>query len=144
MRHYLLGDPQEGIGTVRRIPGAVILAYSRMQMLSISFTKSINARRERSGVLFQGQFQVVLVCEDRHLLYPTAYLHLNPVRAGLTARPQDWADSSYRDYVGARAGSLPSPDLAPVIVGGPADYADFVRGFSADAEQAISPLLLEE
>jgi hypothetical protein len=117
---------------------------SRMQMFSISFTKFVNTRRARSGVLFQGQFQAVPVYEDRQLLYVTAYLHLNPVRAGLAPQPQDWPYSSYRDYVGTRAGSLPSPELGLAIAGGPADCADFVRGFTADAEQAIRPLLLEE
>jgi REP element-mobilizing transposase RayT len=163
IRHFVLGDRQDGIGTVERGPGASVIAYclmpnhyhllleptgedlsSRMQMLSISYTKWVNARHERCGALFQGQFQAVPVREDRHLLTLTAYLHLNPVRAGIIADPCDWAFSSYREFAGTRAGTLPSTDLVLSIAGGPDAYAEFVRGFAVDAEQAIAPLLMEE
>ncbi len=35
------------------------------------------------------------------------YMHDNPVRRGLVARPEDWAGSSYRDWQGLAPGPLP-------------------------------------
>jgi hypothetical protein len=32
------------------------------------------------------------------------YIHLNPVRAGLVSRPEDWRWSSYNEYAGMSAG----------------------------------------
>jgi putative transposase len=34
------------------------------------------------------------------------YIHCNPVKAGLVAKPEDWEFSSYRDYYGMRKGTL--------------------------------------
>ena len=78
-----------------------------MQPLTVSYAKSINKQEERSGHLFQGPFQVKLVDRDEYLKWLSRYIHLNPVVAGLVERPEEWAFSSYRDYVGLRNGTLP-------------------------------------
>jgi REP element-mobilizing transposase RayT len=75
---------------------------SRMQRLQISFTKALNAKYQRVGALIQGQFQAVAVETDEHLTQPTAYVHFNPVQAGLVRRPDDWEYSSRRKYLCAR------------------------------------------
>jgi len=163
LRGYLLGEPQPG---PRRIPAGRatrLLAYClmpdhyhlllvpgeedlshRMQLLSISFTKAMNARHTRVGSLFQGQFQAIAVDQEAYLLHLTIYLHLNPVRAGLTARPEEWPYSSYQDYVGLRHGSLPSPDLGLSLAGGATEYERLVDSFSDRDEDVIEHLLLED
>jgi REP element-mobilizing transposase RayT len=76
-----------------------------MQLFGISYTKAINKRFQRTGVLLQGAFQAKLVDRDNYLLHLSRYIHLNPVRAGLVQHPEDWNYSSYRDYVGLRNGT---------------------------------------
>ena len=71
-----------------------------MQNLSFRYTLWINRRRNRVGHLFQGRFKAFLVNADSHLLELTAYIHLNPVRAGMTAGPQVYPWSSHRAYLG--------------------------------------------
>jgi putative transposase len=78
-----------------------------MQMLTISYTKAINERYQRVGALFQGAFRVKRIDRPEYLLHLSRYIHLNPVRAGLVPCPEDWAFSSYLDYVGRRDGTLP-------------------------------------
>ena len=78
-----------------------------MQPLTVSYAKSINEQEGRSGHLFQGPFQAKLVDRDEYLKWLSRYIHLNPVVAGLVERPEEWAFSSYRDYVGLRNGTLP-------------------------------------
>ncbi len=78
-----------------------------MQPLVVSYTKAINREQNRVGPLFQGPFAAKRVVEDNQLLQLTAYVHLNPVWAGLVREPEDWMYSSYRDYAGLRVGTLP-------------------------------------
>jgi putative transposase len=60
---------------------------------------------------------------DRNVIEPTAafqqveYMHNNPVRRGLTTRPEDWLWSSAGDYAGIRVGPLRlDRDSLPVVV----------------------------
>ncbi|MEZ4865822.1 MAG: transposase [Caldilineaceae bacterium] len=82
-----------------------------MQPFSTSYTKAINKQQNRVGPLFQGKFKAELVDRDEYLTYLSKYIHLNPVKAGLVQSPAVWAYSSYRDYIGMRSGTLPSPQL---------------------------------
>lgn len=77
------------------------VALSRiMQNLSFRYTLWINHRHNRVGHLFQGRFKAFLVSADSYLLELTAYLHLNPIRAGLGGRPETYPWSSHRAYLG--------------------------------------------
>ena len=71
-----------------------------MQNLSFRYTRWINNKQARTGHLFQGRYQAILVDADRYLLELVRYIHLNPVRAGLVKRPRDYAWSSHRAYLG--------------------------------------------
>ena len=82
-----------------------------MQPFTVSYTKAINKQQGRVGPLFQGPFQAKIVKEDRYLLHLSRYIHLNPVSAGLVKNPADWEFSSYQEYTGLRAGTLPKTDL---------------------------------
>ncbi|MBM4050046.1 MAG: hypothetical protein FJ279_33535 [Planctomycetes bacterium] len=73
-----------------------------MQWLNQVYASRVNLRHRRVGHLFQGRFKCVLVEKDSHLCLLTRYIHLNPVRAGLARRPEDYAWSSYGAYVGLR------------------------------------------
>jgi REP element-mobilizing transposase RayT len=68
-----------------------VLDISRAMMrLIVSYTKSINARYDRVGTLFQGAFQANHVEDENYLVSILAYIHLNPVTAGLVKRPEFW------------------------------------------------------
>jgi len=73
-----------------------------MQWLKTAYTVYFNRRHRRSGHLFQGCYKATLVEKESHLVELTRYIHLNPVRAALVVRPEDYAWSSYRQYIGAR------------------------------------------
>ncbi len=71
-----------------------------MRQLNSVYTQRFNARHRRVGHVFQGRFKAIVVDRDGHLLELCRYVVLNPVRAGLVKRPQDWAWSSYRATAG--------------------------------------------
>ena len=43
-----------------------------MKFLSLAYTKAINKRFNRSGVLFQGRFQSIHISETEYLVYLSA------------------------------------------------------------------------
>lgn len=71
-----------------------------MQNLSLRYTKWINWRQNRIGHLFHGRYKAVMVEADNYLAQLVAYLHLNPVRAGIGEDPIEYPWSSYRAYLG--------------------------------------------
>ena len=71
---------------------AVIKAFKNF---FISYAKAINRGYHRTGSLFQNNFKKKEIDRDSYFSMIIAYLHLNPVRAGLAKRPEDWKYSSY-------------------------------------------------
>src|SRR6266567_7869459 len=61
----------------------------------------IHARRRRTGHFWQGRFGAVALDED-HLAAALRYVSLNPVRARLVTRPQDWRWSSTRAHLSGK------------------------------------------
>jgi putative transposase len=58
----------------------------------------VNARGRWRGHLFDGRYASV-VMDDDHLMSAIRYVALNPVRAGLVSRAEDWAWSSVRAHL---------------------------------------------
>lgn len=69
-----------------------------MQLLLSSYANWWARRRQAGGHLFQGRFRTELVEDETYLWVLTRYVHLNPVRAGIVARPELWPWSSYPGY----------------------------------------------
>jgi putative transposase len=57
------------------------------------YTRMINVRQGWRGHLWQERFHS-FVMDERHLIAAARYVELNPVRARLCQRPEDWAWSS--------------------------------------------------
>jgi putative transposase len=62
------------------------------------YTNFINARGRWTGHLFQSRFASV-VLDDLHLIRAVRYVSLNPVRARLVTRPEEWKWSSVRAHL---------------------------------------------
>lgn len=116
----------------------------KMGYLSLSYTKAINKRFQRSGGLFQGPFQSIHVDAEAYLLNLSRYIHLNPVKAGLVQRPEDWDFSSYQEYVERRRGTLPQYQGLQQQAGGATAYQAFVESESVLMPAAIQDLMLDE
>jgi REP element-mobilizing transposase RayT len=100
-----------------------------MRRLSIAYTKAVNKRYGRVGVLFQGPYQAQAVAPAR-LLDLSCYIHHNPVAAGFIAAAADWPFSSAREYLGQRKGTLPTP--APILARVPSDttYGAYLQAYA--------------
>ena len=94
-----------------------------------SYTRAINVQENRTGSLFRKKTKAICLNEINGISshwytsfgvtfmkvdipeyqYPQVcfnYIHLNPVKAGLIARAEDWEFSSYIDLVGIRDGNF--------------------------------------
>jgi REP element-mobilizing transposase RayT len=81
-----------------------------MKWVNQNYAQWFNRRHDRVGHLFQGRFKSILVEKETHLLELLRYVALNPVRAGMVERPEEYRWSSYR----VKAGYETPPEwLAP-------------------------------
>ena len=66
-----------------------------MQWLNSAFAQTFNHRYGESGHVFEARYSSELIITESHLLATVRYIALNPVRAGLCERPDQWGWSSY-------------------------------------------------
>lgn len=84
--HLLLETPEGNLPSImRHINGA--------------YTTYFNIKRKRAGHLFQGRYKAILVEADAYATELSRYMHLNPVRAVIVSRPEEYPWSSYQYYI---------------------------------------------
>ena len=76
------------------------------------YTRMVNLREGWRGYLWQGRFASVAM-DEPHLLAAARYVELNPVRARLVKRPEQWPWSSARAHLAGRDDALVS--AAPLL-----------------------------
>ena len=85
--HFLIETPEANLSQgMRQVNGVYTQAYNR--------------GHGKVGHLFQGRFKAILVDKESYLLELCRYVVLNPVRAKLVDRSEDWPWSSYRATAG--------------------------------------------
>ncbi len=77
-----------------------------MHRLLTAHAVAFNEHNDREGHLFQSRYKSVLCLDDRYLIALIRYIHMNPVRAGLVAKPELWPWSSHRQYAERRDSPL--------------------------------------
>lgn len=80
-----------------------------MHRMGTRYAHAFNDRHAEKGHVFQSRFYSVLVETEEQLHGAYRYVVLNPVRAGICARPADWAWSS---YTALQLGSFEPPRIA--------------------------------
>jgi len=69
-----------------------------MQALGRRYVPFFNQRYSRTGGLWEGRYKLALVHDERYWLTCMRYVEMNPVRAGIVARPEDYRWSSYAHH----------------------------------------------
>jgi REP element-mobilizing transposase RayT len=73
-----------------------------MHHINGAYTTYFNVKRQRAGHLFQGRYKAILVERDEYAKELSRYIHLNPVRAKMVDRPEEYPWSSYGYFIGLR------------------------------------------
>lgn len=113
-----------------------------MRQLNGVFTQAFNRANKRVGHIFQGRYKAILVEKQSHLLELCRYVVLNPVRAGMISKPEDWRWSSYKNT--AYSSKIPEYLTVDWVLGQFADEKNMARqryrNFVADGlKQQTSP-----
>lgn len=69
-----------------------------MKKVSLSYFFLFKNKYGYVGHLFQDRFKSIVIDSNAYLLQCGKYIELNPVRKGITERPEDYSFSSYRCY----------------------------------------------
>lgn len=85
--HLLLGIP-------------VGMLSKAMHTIQSSYGSYLRRQREWIGHVFAGRYKSLCVEKEEYLLELSRYIHLNPVRAGIARKPEEYRWSSYRFYAG--------------------------------------------
>ncbi len=119
-----------------------------MQAVGRSYVRYFNQRHGRSGTLWEGRYRSTLIQSERYLLACMVYIDLNPVRAGLVARPTEWPWSSHAHYLGLRNDRLVTPHALYWALGNTpfareAAYGELLQaGVSADRQSQLTDATL--
>jgi len=68
-----------------------------------SSMSAINRRRAAEGELWQPRFCDRALHTVKEYNERVEYIHMNPVKAGLVLKPEDWRWSSFNEYAGMSA-----------------------------------------
>ena len=113
-----------------------------MRRLSARQGRRVNRLEERIGTLWSGRFKSSVIDTDNYLLACLRYVELNPVRAGLVNKPEDYRWSSYAQRVGICKGTWIDKDPVTELLGNTTAarrkaYAQFVRESVPEAETRL-------
>lgn len=72
-----------------------------MQQLGICYVLYFNQKYNRVGTLWTGRFKAKAINDERYWLTCLRYIELNPVRASIVMRPDQYRWSSYRAHTSA-------------------------------------------
>ncbi len=67
-----------------------------IQSITLSHIRLYHLKYSSSGHLWQGRFKSSIIQTDGYLLQCLKYIELNPLRADIASRPEDYRWSSYR------------------------------------------------
>lgn len=104
-----------------------VLLSKFMQVLFNAYVQALNLQQGRTGTLFEGRFKHKCVDQWEYLMVLCRYIHRNPVKAGLVSKPEDWAYSNYREWVGLRNGALVDMGFVQDHFSSAEEYVKFVN-----------------
>lgn len=125
-------DRSDGIGKV-------------MQSLGRRYVRYFNNRYHRTGTLWEGRYKAALLDTESYLLTCYRYIELNPVRAGMTVRPDDYRWSSYHCNSLGEHDPLVSPhELYLQLAKSPARRCGIYRALFATALEEFAVAAIRE
>jgi hypothetical protein len=114
-----------------------------------SYVQAVNKKYDFSGSMFEGKAKSILVETDRYVVHLARYIHLNPVKAKLVVRPDEWMYSDYSWWVETNDlsdGFKPADRfvaLRELYFGGGDNYRKFVEGYDYKVDVNLSKYFLE-
>lgn len=124
--HLLIETPKEPISRI-------------MQMINFTYTQYFNRKYTKVGHLFQGRYKSFLCDRDAYLSELVRYIHLNPVRAGAAATPDQYPWSSHSAYISSNSGIVDTTRVLRMFSESPVQarklYINFVNASLSEGKE---------
>lgn len=88
-----------------------------MKNLGQRYVQYVNRYYRRSGTLWEGRFKSCLAQDDTYLLTCQRYIELNPVRARMVQKPDEYPWSSYLANTVGQLNSILTPHAQYLLLG---------------------------
>lgn len=113
--HFLIETPEGNLSTA-------------MHHINTSYSNWFKSKHQIIGSVFQGRYKSILVEKELYLLMLSAYIHLNPVRAGIVDNPERYEWSSFKLYMkeGKSILLIFTEDILKMFLGSRYEYKEFV------------------
>jgi putative transposase len=126
--HLLISEPQ--VGDPSKVMQLVKQLYAQRVIPRTRRKRSDAPDSSRQGLprapqpvhIWEARFYDFNVWTEHKRVEKLRYMHGNPVKRGLVSEPEQWAWSSFRDYIFGRTGSVRvnSTDVMKMRIGPPA------------------------
>lgn len=75
------------------------------------YAKYFNKKYNYIGHLFQDRYHAEFIESDKQMLEASRYIHLNPLRANMVSKPEEYQWSSYSMFIGEKKDKIISSDI---------------------------------
>lgn len=106
-----------------------------MQYLNSSYANYFKTRHKQIGHIFQGRYKALLIEKDTYLLELIRYVHLNPVRAGITENLMKYPWSSLGEYLQQEKEFVDVDDILPFFGKGKREAIKAVITFLSESKE---------
>jgi len=89
-----------------------------MQALGRNYVSYFNYTYNRTGTLWEGRFKSCVIDSDHYLFICQRYIEMNPVRAGMVEKPEDYKWTSFHSNALAKKTTLWTPHPLYESLGG--------------------------
>jgi putative transposase len=113
-----------------------------MSHLFDCYLKTISKALQLEGRFFQNRFKNKLVTDTSYLIRLCCYIHMNPVRAGLVHRLEEWPYSNYLEFVGKRKGKLWDETFFRSYFAECSEYEQLIK--NTYSENGLEPFLFDD
>jgi REP element-mobilizing transposase RayT len=97
-----------------------------MQGVQQSYSQYFNLCHRKVGHVFQGRYKAIICDRDEYLLELIRYIHLNPVRAGIVKRPEQYRYSGHGVYLRGKPSEVLDPTKMLKVFGSRGGYRRFI------------------
>ena len=113
-----------------------------MQHIGRKYVPYFNHKYEKSGTLWEGRFKASMIESEQYLLCCYRYIELNPVRANMVKRPEEWKWSSYTSNAYGEEDKLIKPHPVYLAIHKKKDVR--VNYYRVSFKQVLEPSIIND
>lgn len=111
-----------------------------MQHIGRKYVPYFNRKYKKSGTLWEGRFKGCMIESEQYLMCCYRYIELNPVRAEMVKRPEEWKWSSYACNAYGEENTLIKPH--PLYLAIDKNKESRVKYYREGFKQVLDPSLI--